>query len=156
MRPAGESAIATARAAQNRTLTQSSPRNRHGSRELWYSPCAVLWFKQRRDCGKSKSMMIESRARNEGTGRPRRSTSRERPRPSDFLVVGIGASAGGLKSLSQLFDALPTDTGMTFIVIQHLDPTHKSMMADLLGGHTSMEVLEAAEGMPIERNHVYV
>ena len=71
-------------------------------------------------------------------------------------MVGIGASAGGLNSLSHLFEALPADTGMAFIVIQHLDPTHKSMMADLLGGHTSMKVLEAADGMPIERDHVYV
>src|SRR5712671_5712182 len=101
-------------------------------------------------------MIIETRAGNGGTARRRPSTSRERPRPSDFLVGGIGASAGGLKSLSQLFEALPADTGMTFIVIQHLDPTHKSMMADLLGGHTSMKVLEAADGMPIERDHVYV
>ena len=59
-------------------------------------------------------MIIETRARNEGTAPRRPSTSRERPRPSDFLVVGIGASAGGLNSLSHLFEALPADTGMGF------------------------------------------
>src|SRR4051794_38942034 len=144
------------RQSEGLTLKQSSPRKRHGCRELWYSPCAVLSFKQRRGCGKLKSMIIETRAGNEGTARRRPSTSRERPRPSDFLVVGIGASAGGLNSLSQLFEALPADTGMAFIVIQHLDPTHKSMMADLLGGRTSMKVLEAADDMTIERDHVYV
>ena len=55
---------------------------------------------------------------------------------SRFPVVGLGASAGGLDAFSKLFDALPADTGMAFILIQHLDPTHASMMVDLLAGHT--------------------
>src|SRR6266436_1108310 len=91
--------------------------------------------------------------------RPGRGASRQREapsRPEDFLVVGLGASAGGLEALSKLFDALPPDTGMAFVLIQHLDPTHKSMMVGLLAGHTSMKVLEAAEDMPIERDQVYV
>ena len=71
-------------------------------------------------------------------------------------MVGIGASAGGLEALNKLFDALPPDTGMAFVLIQHLDPTHKSMMVGLLAGHTAMTVLEAADGMPVERDHVYV
>src|SRR5579862_5828727 len=74
----------------------------------------------------------------------------------DFPVVGIGASAGGLEALNKLFDALPSDIGMAFVLIQHLDPTHKSMMAGLLGGHTAMTVLEATDGMTVERDHVYV
>ena len=72
------------------------------------------------------------------------------------MVVGIGASAGGLEALNKLFDALPADTGMAFVLVQHLDPTHKSMMVDLLASHTSMTVLEAANDMQVERNHVYV
>jgi two-component system CheB/CheR fusion protein len=79
-----------------------------------------------------------------------------RPPPEDFPVVGIGASAGGLEALYKLFDALPADTGMAFVLIQHLDPTHSSMMAGLLAGHTAMKVLEAADGMPVARDHVYV
>jgi two-component system CheB/CheR fusion protein len=53
-------------------------------------------------------------------------------------------------------DALPAGNGMAFILIQHLDPTHESMMVDLLAGHTSMTVLQATDGMPIEREHLYV
>jgi len=103
-------------------------------------------------------MTIEPHAREAGPARPRprRGAVRRRSLPDDFLVVGIGASAGGLEALYKLFDALPPDTGMAFILIQHLDPTHSSMMVGLLAGHTVMPVLEAAEGMPIERNHVYI
>ncbi len=53
-------------------------------------------------------------------------------------------------------DALPADSGMAFILVQHLDPTHESMMVDLLAGHTSMTVRQATDGMPIERDHLYV
>jgi hypothetical protein len=71
-------------------------------------------------------MTIEPRARKAGTARPRlaRGASRQREapfRPDDFLVVGLGASAGRLEALDKLFDALPPDTGMAFILIQHLD-----------------------------------
>jgi two-component system CheB/CheR fusion protein len=53
-------------------------------------------------------------------------------------------------------DALPAKCGMAFILVQHLDPTHESMMVDLLAGHTSMTVLQATDGMPIKRDHLYV
>src|SRR5580658_8879841 len=76
--------------------------------------------------------------------------------PWDFSMIGIGASAGGLDACRKLVGALPADSGMAFILIQHLDPTHESMMVDLLAGHTSMTVRQAAEGMPIEREHLYV
>lgn len=73
-----------------------------------------------------------------------------------FPVVGIGASAGGLEAFRKLLAALPTDTGIAFVVISHLDPTHESMMVDLLGRDTTMKVTQAAEGMAVERNRVYV
>ncbi len=76
--------------------------------------------------------------------------------PNDFAVVGIGASAGGLDACRKLVDALPAASGMAFILVQHLDPTHESMMVDLLAGHTPMPVLQATDGMPIERNQIYV
>src|ERR1700730_2096062 len=101
-------------------------------------------------------MTVKERARNAGRKRPGRSSARRPSRPDDFLVVGLGASAGGLEALYKLFDALPSDTGMAFILIQHLDPTHSSRMAALLAAHTAMQVSEAAEDMPIERNHVYL
>jgi two-component system CheB/CheR fusion protein len=74
----------------------------------------------------------------------------------DFPVVGIGASAGGLDACRKFLDALPAKSGAAYILIQHLDPTHESMMVDLLAEHTSMTVLQAADGMPIERDHFYV
>ena len=74
----------------------------------------------------------------------------------DFPIVAIGASAGGLDACRKLLDALPAVNGMAFIIVQHLDPTHDSMMVDLLAGHTSMPVLLATDGMKIERERVYV
>jgi two-component system CheB/CheR fusion protein len=91
-----------------------------------------------------------------------RSASRTRPqtappsRPEPFPVVGIGASAGGLDACRKLAAALPASSGMAFILVQHLDPTHESMMVDLLAGHTTMPVLQASDGMPIDRDHLYV
>ncbi|ACV57721.1 chemotaxis protein CheB [Alicyclobacillus acidocaldarius] len=73
-----------------------------------------------------------------------------------LYVVGIGASAGGLEALTNLFDKLAPDTGMAFVVIQHLSPNYRSFMAELLGAHTSMPVLQAEDGMPLEPNRVYL
>ncbi len=53
-------------------------------------------------------------------------------------------------------DGVPASNGMAFILVQHLDPTHESMMVDLLAGHTSMTVRQAIDGMPLEPNHLYV
>jgi len=88
----------------------------------------------------------------------RRSTAaRDQPgRVADFPVVGIGASAGGLEACKALLDALPARTGMAFVLVQHLDPTHKSLMVELLAEHTAMPVLQAAEGMLVEPDHLYV
>jgi two-component system, chemotaxis family, CheB/CheR fusion protein len=88
----------------------------------------------------------------------RRSSRRaELPRQAaDFPVVAIGASAGGLDALRGLLAALPAANGMAFILVQHLDPTHKSMMVDLLVGRTSMTVRQATDGMLIERDQLYI
>ena len=75
---------------------------------------------------------------------------------AEFPVVAIGASAGGLDACRKLLDALPAVNGMAFVIVQHLDPSHDSMMVDLLAGHTSMPVLLATDGMKIERERVYV
>ena len=76
--------------------------------------------------------------------------------PDDFLIVGIGASAGGLDACRKLVESLPARSGMAFILVQHLDPTHESMMVDLLASHTPMIVRQAADGMLLERDHLYV
>ncbi len=73
-----------------------------------------------------------------------------------FPIVGLGASAGGLEALRQLLRALPVDTGMAFVVIQHLDPDRPSLLASVLGSSTAMPVVEARDGDRAEPNHVYV
>jgi two-component system CheB/CheR fusion protein len=80
----------------------------------------------------------------------------ERPASSGVSVVGIGASAGGLEAFRLLLGSLPADTGFAIVLIQHLDPTHESSLRDILGRATTMPVREASDGLPVERNHVYV
>ena len=72
------------------------------------------------------------------------------------LIVGIGASAGGLKAFKAFFSSMPIDTCMAFVVVPHLDPTHQSLMHELLARETRMPVCEAEEGMTVERSHVYI
>ena len=72
------------------------------------------------------------------------------------MIVGIGASAGGLEAFRSFFSAMPTNTGMAFVLVQHLSPDHKSMLADLLGKSTAMSVIEATDGVSIEQNCVFV
>ena len=71
-------------------------------------------------------------------------------------IVGIGASAGGLEAIHDLFDYMPQNTGFSFIVIQHLSPDYKSLMAELLSRHTEMHVQEAEDGMNVEPDCIYV
>jgi len=73
-----------------------------------------------------------------------------------FPVVAIGASAGGLEACKKLLDALPAHNGMAFVVVQHLDPSHDSLLVTLLAAHTSMTVVQATDGAAIERERVYV
>ena len=81
---------------------------------------------------------------------------RRPPAVEAFPVVAIGASAGGLDACRMVLDALPSDAGFALILVQHLDPTHASMLVELLGAHTSMKACQATDGMPIERDHLYV
>jgi two-component system CheB/CheR fusion protein len=76
--------------------------------------------------------------------------------PADLMVVGIGASAGGLDTCRKFVSALPVETGAAFVLVQHLDPTHESMMVELLSSHTTLTVRQATEGMKIEVDHLYV
>jgi two-component system CheB/CheR fusion protein len=76
--------------------------------------------------------------------------------PTAGRIVGIGASAGGLEALEQLFDALPPDTGMAFIVVQHLSPDFRSLMDELIARHSEMPVVLAEDNMPVLANHIYL
>ena len=101
-----------------------------------------------------------------GSGGPARSRSAttepnapESPattRSPGFPIVGIGASAGGLETLGAFFDAMPVDAGIGFVIVVHLDPTHGSMLPQLLQKHTRMPVTQVQDGISVQRDHVYV
>lgn len=74
----------------------------------------------------------------------------------DLIVVGIGASAGGQAALEQFFDACPADSGMAFVIVQHMTPTQPSLLAEILAHHTTMPVLEVQDGMRPTADHVHV
>ena len=71
-------------------------------------------------------------------------------------IVGIGASAGGLDAIERFFDNVPKDTGMAFVIVQHLSPDFKSMMDELLARHTQLPIRLVEDGMPVEADHVYL
>jgi len=80
----------------------------------------------------------------------------EENKTPNHCIVGIGASAGGMEAVHELFDNMPAGTGCSFVVIQHLSPNHKSLMSELLAKHTLMQVFEATEGMVVKPNCIYV
>ena len=91
---------------------------------------------------------------------PDRAASPEPPLTHDpdksFAIVGVGSSAGGLEALIQLCEALPPDTGMAFVFVQHLDPKHESKLDSILAKSAAMPVHEATHGMKVEPNNIYV
>src|SRR6478736_3391930 len=78
------------------------------------------------------------------------------PAPSPDLVVGLGASAGGLEALQGFFAAVPPDAGLAYVVVQHLEPTAPSLLPELLGKATTLVVAEAKDGTPLAADRVYV
>lgn len=74
----------------------------------------------------------------------------------EFRLVGIGASAGGLEAINNFFDNIPDDTGLSFVVIQHLSPDFKSMMDELLTRYTEMPITVITEDTPVEPNNIYL
>ena len=76
--------------------------------------------------------------------------------PAAFPIVGIGASAGGLEVFREILRFLPADTGMAYVFVKHLDPTHESLLPALLAQVTPMVVREASPQMVVEANQVYV
>lgn len=83
-------------------------------------------------------------------------TNKEAAPPSPSYIVGIGASAGGLNALEHFFDNMPTDSGMAFVIIQHLSPDFKSLMDDLLSRHTSMNIHRVTSGIALQPNSIYL
>lgn len=78
------------------------------------------------------------------------------PRQNAFPIVGVGASAGGLEAFSQLLEHLPSTTGMAFVLVQHLDPTHASQLPEILSRKSGMPVREVRGDTIVEPDHVYV
>jgi two-component system, chemotaxis family, CheB/CheR fusion protein len=95
------------------------------------------------------------RARSDSAVVERRAEEQQAENTS-FPVVGIGASAGGLEAFRQLLEHMPVDTGMAFVLVQHLDPTHESILTELLSRSTRMPVSEVTDGMAIAPDHLYV
>src|SRR5262249_24568257 len=73
-----------------------------------------------------------------------------------FPIVGIGASAGGLEALEEFLRHVPRNSRIAYVVVQHLDPTHKGMLVERLQRATPMPVAQASDGLAVERDHVYV
>src|SRR5512146_2616484 len=89
-------------------------------------------------------------------GKDGSSTKVRKPLPASTMVVGIGASAGGLEAFKTFFTHMPADSELAFVLVQHLAPDHNSLLAELVGRSTAMPVLEATHGMQVEPRHVYV
>ncbi len=83
-------------------------------------------------------------------------SSSETGTPPRFPIVGIGASAGGLEAFTELLKHLPTDSGLGFVLVQHLDPQHESALTQLLARATAMPVHEVTNNLKVEPNHVYI
>lgn len=103
-------------------------------------------------------------------GRKAKTTNKAPPKPvggtklapsakqpeNELLVVGIGASAGGLEAFTDLLQHLPIDTGMAFVFVQHLDPRHKSNLPEILARSSEMPIAEVTDGLCLEGDHIYV
>ena len=75
---------------------------------------------------------------------------------NNLIVVGIGASAGGLEALESVFDQMPNNGGMAFVIVQHLSPDFKSLMVELLGRHTQMAIHRVEDNMVVEPDSLYL
>ena len=76
--------------------------------------------------------------------------------PDNHILVAVGASAGGLEALNSFFYNVPEDSDYTYLIVQHLSPDHKSLMAELLAKKTKIPITEIKHDAEIERNHIYV
>jgi two-component system, chemotaxis family, CheB/CheR fusion protein len=99
-------------------------------------------------------------ARNEKAGKepagPQPGAATPEEKDHGMLIVGIGASAGGLDAFLQLFGALPDHTGMAFVVIQHMDPRKESLLSEILGRQVKLPVVNVSEGMKVEPDRIHV
>lgn len=97
-------------------------------------------------------MRVSKSGRERVQSRDNRSLNRER----SFPIVGIGASAGGLEAISELLRHIPERTGLAFVLIEHLDPSHRSNLSEILSRNAHIPVEEVREGTVVEPDHAYV
>ncbi|MFY4729669.1 chemotaxis protein CheB, partial [Nitrospira sp. BLG_2] len=108
---------------------------------------------QPRPKGKGLPSGALSRRRN-GSASAKASGAAKRKRP--MYIVGMGGSAGALEAFEQFFTHMPADSGLAFVLVPHLDPTHKGMMPELLGRCTSMNVVQVEDGMPVRPDQIHI
>src|SRR5215470_8757566 len=101
-------------------------------------------------------MNSKSSARKNSRGGAKSKNEAAEKTQNDLLIAAIGASAGGIEAFTELVSNLPADTGMAFVLVQHLDPKHHSILTELVSKKTEMRVTEVTDGMGVEPNHVYV
>jgi two-component system, chemotaxis family, CheB/CheR fusion protein len=101
-------------------------------------------------------MKSKSPGRNKSRNSPKQDDAPYREPQNDLLIAAIGASAGGIEAITELLSHVPADTGMAFVLVQHLDSSHHSMLTELLSKKTPMRVKEVTNGMTVEPNQVYV
>src|SRR5438105_5335837 len=99
---------------------------------------------------------LRKKAPTRGRSVSRSSPSAESSSSKLFPIVGIGASAGGLEAFSDLLHHLPEKTGMAFVLVQHLDPTHGSVLPEILARKTTIPVEEITDGVHVLPDHIYV
>src|SRR5216684_1660337 len=109
-----------------------------------------------RRCRRGRFMKSRSGGKNSRRKREKTHVTLARGQELDTTIVAIGASAGGVEALTDLMNHLPADTGMAFVLVQHLDPKHHSILTELLARKTAMSVTEVSDGLVVEPNHVYV
>jgi two-component system CheB/CheR fusion protein len=109
-----------------------------------------------RDRPKDKGSKKNRVVRASPASSPIKSQTVEKKREKPFYIVGMGGSAGSLEAFEEFFHNMPADTGLAFVLVSHLDPTHKGIMPELLQRVTTMEVQQAKDGMKVQPNSVYV
>ncbi|HEY5951427.1 MAG TPA: chemotaxis protein CheB [Kofleriaceae bacterium] len=115
---------------------------------------------KRKPAAKGRRRSSPSRSRTETTARPEAARVAAPKQPAELAklvpIIGIGASAGGLEALEEFLAHVPERPGAAFVVVQHLDPTHQGMLVEILQRATSLRVVEATDGTPVEPDTVYV
>jgi len=111
---------------------------------------------KKKETEQRKAIKSESKKTLAKTKRTKESTPPPHKKEKGFYIVGMGASAGGLEAFEKFFRNTPGDSGMAFVLVSHLDPTHISILAELVQRCTKMEVIQVQDGMRVQPNSVYV